>query len=98
MDIQFKELVKKGTAIGKEKVIDKELYRQYLVLYNVIDKREYNIPKGGITDRIKNYRTANLKSRLWSHPIYRVLVKTLKTLKLWEPLKNSKLNKKIIKL
>ena len=62
---------------------------------NVIDQRNYNIPIGGITERNTNYRTANLKSRLWKNPFYRVVVKILKGLGLWEQLKKSKIAKKI---
>lgn len=98
MDKEFQELVKQGTKIGHDQIQNKELYKQYLVLYNVIDQRNYNIPIGGITERNTNYRTANLKSRLWKNPFYRVIVKILKGLGLWEPLKKSKIAKKIKKI
>ena len=93
MDNEFKALVQSGTRINKESIRDTELYKQYLILYNVIDRREYNIPVGGITDTCKNYRTANLKARMWKNPIYRFLVKSLKATGIWNLMRRSKIAK-----
>lgn len=52
LDKEFETLIKKGTAINPEVVVqNKEIYRQYLVLYNQLDKRWYNSPKGGVRSR-----------------------------------------------
>ncbi len=96
MDKQFQELIKNRTKVKVEQ-LDKELYKQYLVLYNVIDKRQYNIPVGGITERNTNYRTANLKSRLWKNPIYRMGVKIMKAFGIWDTLKKSNFAKNVKK-
>lgn len=96
MDKQFQDLIKDKTHVKIES-LDKELYKQYLVLYNVIDQRQYNIPVGGITERNTNYRTANLKSRLWKNPIYRITVKIMKSLGIWDYLKKSKFTKNVKK-
>ena len=95
LDNEFHDLINKGTRIKPETVKDIELYKQYLVLYNVIEERKYNIPVGGITNRRSNIKTANLKSNLWKNPFYRITVKTLKGIGLWEPLKKSKITKKL---
>lgn len=95
LDKEFHQLVAKGTRIKQEMVQNIELYKQYLVLYNVIEERDYHTPIGGITDRNTNTKTANLKANLWKNPFYRVMVKTLKGIGLWEPLKKSQLAKKL---
>jgi len=76
MDSSFSELIQNGTKVNRELLNNKELYRQYLILYNSIDCREYNINKGGITtERPKSYRRINLEQRLWSHRSYRIIFK-----------------------
>ncbi len=87
LDNSFTKLIEKGTQIDRNILKNQELFEQYLVLYNEIDKRNYNPEEGGVTDRNTNYRTANLKSRLWSNPLYRITVKGLKKAGIWERLK-----------
>lgn len=96
MDKQFQDLIRNKTNVKVEQ-LDKELYKQYLVLYNVIDRRQYNVPVGGITERNTNYRTANLKSRLWKNPLYRMVVKIMKAFGIWDTLKKSKFAKNVKK-
>ena len=44
----FEELLKNGSKIPKELLDNEELYGQYLLMYNEIDKRMYNSTVGGI--------------------------------------------------
>lgn len=87
MDKSFTELIKAGTRVNIENVKNKKLYEQYLVLYNEIDQRDYNVNVGGIADRCANSKISNMKESLWKNPFYRVLVKILKKIGLWELLK-----------
>lgn len=48
MNEEFERLIQNGTTIPKQLVDNEELYKQYLLMYNEIDRRYYNSPKGGI--------------------------------------------------
>ena len=85
MDSSISELIKNGTQVNKELLKNKELYMQYLVLYNGLDSRVYNVNKGGIAKRTR--RRVNLEQRLWSHRSYRILYKTCKKLGIVEVVK-----------
>ncbi|MCI8654432.1 MAG: glycosyltransferase [Clostridia bacterium] len=48
MEIEFEKLIKNGTTVPLEISNNEELYKQYLVMHNEIDKRIYNSPVGGV--------------------------------------------------
>lgn len=44
----IEELIQKGSTISKEVSNNEELYKQYLLLFNEIDRRYYNCASGGV--------------------------------------------------
>lgn len=77
MDKSFTDLIKNGTCVDRKIVDNKDFVEYFLVLYNEIDKRHYFDPVGGVTDKKYTNKSANMRERLWSNPLYRVMVKFL---------------------
>lgn len=64
MNNEFEILIQQGTKIPKELIKNEELYKQYLLLYNEVDKRFYNSTKGEIIleeELIKEHEEKNKK-------------------------------------
>lgn len=51
MDNEFHKLINNGTQVKKDIYDNEQLYSQYLLLYNEIDRRYYNSSRGGIIDK-----------------------------------------------
>lgn len=97
-DKEFEELIQKGTAIKPEVVIqNEELYRQYLVIFNQIDKRWYNSPEGGIgvASYTSDAKLQHLKDKLWSNPLWRGFIKFLQKTGIMKSIKKMGIDRKI---
>ena len=100
MDEEFTELVHKGTRVNKSFVENnKELYRQYLVMFNQIDQRFYNPEEGGIGEKAEMHsaEVSLIKSKLWKNPLWRSFVKFLQKTGLMKLIKKTKVDKAIKK-
>ena len=97
MDNEFTTLVANGTNINKEILKNKELFRQYLVMYNQADGRVYNSPVGGVgVDELNNsIDTQRLKARLWKNPLWRFMVKFLKKTGIMKFIKKKRIDRKV---
>lgn len=51
LDKEFTELIENGTKVRKELCENEQLYSQYLLLYNEIDRRYYNSSYGGVIEK-----------------------------------------------
>jgi len=89
IDNSFSELIHNGTQVNKEILNNKEFSKQYLVLYNAVDNRNYHTDKGGKTTKKDTDKMANLRDRLWANPLYRLTYRILKKLGIWDVLKKN---------
>ena len=64
----FENFAKKGSKINPQSVVNKDLYKQYIVMYNQLDIRNYFPQSGGM---------AKLKEKLWKNPLWRGMIKFL---------------------
>lgn len=97
MDKSISSLIEIGTNVDI-RLLNKEIYEQYLVMYNEIDKRDYNISKGGIVDKnieigSSSYQATRLKSILWKNPLYRIFINFLQRIGVIRFIKNIKYDK-----
>lgn len=96
MDQEFTTFAKEGSKVNKAWIENnKEIYRQYLVLFNQIDQRVYNPEEGGFGERVEAYSSdmSMLKSKLWKNPIWRGFVKFLQKTGLMKLIKKSKMDR-----
>lgn len=87
----------KSNVIGNlEK--QRELYAQYLVLYNELDQRNYYPIKGGpgVSEELYNARLQNFRDTMWKKAWWRAIVKFAKKTGLMKVAKKTKINKKIL--
>ena len=98
---EFEEFAKNGTKINPQSVVNKDLYKQYIVMYNQLDIRNYFPQEGGVyseVDTLKNYRISRIKGRLWQNPLWRGFIKFLKATGLMDLVKKSGIKEKIRKM
>lgn len=95
---EFENFAKEGSRINPESVINKDLYKQYIVMYNQLDIRNYFPQEGGKnlnSNNLRQYKISQLKGKLWKNPIWRGMIKFLKATGLMEIIKKSKIKQKI---
>lgn len=86
---EIEELINKGTVIDKEVVVqNKELYKQYLVIFNQADKRSYGVDS-------TNAKFQHLKDKLWTNPLWRGIVTFLQKTGVMKLVKRNGIDKKI---
>ncbi len=100
-DEEFTTLVKCGTTINKQSIVNKDLYKRYIVLYNQADKRVY-FPQIEMEEtnyqRPKAQRLTRIKERLWKIPLWRGFVRFLQkigVIKMLKKLKVKEMFKKV---
>ena len=69
-------------------VQNKELYKQYLVIFNQVDKRSYGIDS-------TNARFQYLKDRLWTNPLWRTFISFLQKSGIMKIVKRNGIDKMI---
>ena len=98
---EFEEFAKNGTSINPLSVVNNDLYKQYIVLYNQLDRRNYFPQSGGNNLEIENaksYKISMLKGRLWSNPVYRGFIKFLQVTGIIKLVKKAGIKEKIRKI
>jgi len=94
----FEEFAKEGSKVNPQSVVNKDLYKQYIVMYNQLDIR-YNFPQEGggcITpDNVRQYKLSQLKGKLWQNPLWRCFIKFLKVTGLIKIIKKFKIKEKV---
>lgn len=98
---EFQDFQKNGTSINPLSVVNKDLYKQYIVMYNQLDIRNYFPQEGGNNFDIelqKNYKISRIKGRLWANPLYRGFIKVLKKAGVINIVKKTKIKEKIKKI
>lgn len=98
---EFEEFATKGSQINHMSVVNKDLYKQYIVMYNQLDIRNY-FPQGGgsysESEDLKNYRISRIKGNLWQNPIWRGFIKTLQATGIMKLIKRTGIKEKIKKI
>ena len=79
MDEEFSNMIKNGTCIDRNTVKNEEMYRQYLVMYNQVDQRQYFSDKGGygIIGMQYDEKMQRFRDRMWQNPLWRGFIGTL---------------------
>lgn len=99
LDAVFKDLINNGTRVNKN--IDVQLASNYLVLFNELDRRNYEFPEDFIGMNKKNKppkEELTLKEKLWSNPLYRGNIRMLQKLGIIKFLKKHDVDKKLKKI
>lgn len=105
METDFTEMVKKGTTVNPLSIVNRDLYKQLIVMYNQLDIRNY-FPQEMDDESINNYyndkkaarrfKLLKIKEKLWENPIWRGFVVFLQKTKIINILKKIRI-KEIIK-
>ncbi len=89
MNKEITDLIEKGTSISEEVVTEnKELYAQFLVIFNQLDRRYYGVDSG-------NARFEHLKDKLWTNPLWRGFIKVLQKTGIMRLIKRKGIDRKI---
>ena len=98
---EFEEFAKNKSQIDPGSVVNKDLYKQYLVMYNQLDIRNYFPQEGGeytALDTKKQYKIGRIKGMLWKNPLWRGFIKFLQKTGIMGLIKKSKLKEKVKKM
>ena len=97
LDAEIKMLIQEGSKTGKEAPQYRELFSQYIVLYNQLDQRNYFSDKGGIGVEGNFYeeKTQRMKDELWKNPLWRGFIMFLKKTGLMKVIKKTGVDKKV---
>lgn len=97
LDNEIKYLIENGSKSGLDAERYRELYAQYLVLYNQLDPRNYFSEKGGIGVEGKFYeeKTQRIKDELWRNPLWRTFIGFLQKTGIMKVAKKAGVDKKI---
>ena len=90
-------LIQEGSKIGQDCEKYRELYSQYLMLYNQLDQRNYFSTKGGVGVNGEFYeeKTQRLKDELWQNPIWRGFIKFLQKTGIMKKIKQTGMDRKV---
>lgn len=98
---EFEEFAKTGSTINPQSVVNKDLYKQYIMLYNQVDVRNYFPQEGGSyaeIDSLRSYKISQLKGRLWQIPLWRGFIRILQKLGITKIIKKTRIKEKIKKI
>lgn len=97
LENEIKSLIEHGSQTGLDAEKYRELYAQYLVLYNQLDQRYYFSDKGGIgiDGMFYEEKTQRIKDQLWKSSLWRTFIRFLQKTGLMKIAKKSGLDKKI---
>lgn len=98
---EFEQYAKNGTSVNPQSVVNKDLYKQYIVLYNQLDIRNYFPQEGGNNLEIedfKSYKISRIKGKLWKNPLYRGFIKVFKATGIIRLIKKTKIKEKLRKI
>lgn len=98
---EFENFVKEGTKVDPRSVVNEDLYKQYIVLYNQLDVRNYFPQEGGENSELVNarrYKISRIKGELWKNPLWRGFIKVLKKTGIMKAIKKTGVKEKIKKI
>lgn len=97
MNSEIETLIREGSKVGQDCEKYRELYSQYLMLYNQLDQRNYFSTKGGVGVDGEFYeeKTQRLKDELWQNPIWRGFIRILQKTGIMGKIKKSGMDRKV---
>lgn len=97
IESEFNRLIESGSKVDIKAEMSRELYAQYLVLYNQLDQRCYFSDKGGIGIDENFYEEKNqrMKDELWQNPIWRASIIFMKKTGIMKLVRKIGIDKKI---
>lgn len=97
MNRKIEELIQNKSKVGLDSEKYRELFSQYLVLYNQIDQRNYFSDKGGIGVEGDFYeeKTQRMKDELWQNPLWRAFIRFLQKTGIMKMAKKSGMDRKV---
>ena len=97
MTKEIEELTSNKSKVGLDSPKYREMYSQYLVLYNQLDQRTYFSDKGGIgvDGNFYEEKTQRLKDQLWKNPAWRGFIKFLQKTGIMKAAKKAGVDRKI---
>lgn len=101
LEKEFEEFAKEGSKINPQSVVNKDLYKQYIVMYNQLDIRNYFPQDGGSyseNENLKRYKISRIKGKLWKNPVWRGFIKSLKATGMMDLIKKSGIKEKLKKM
>ncbi len=99
---EFEYFFKEGSKINPQHIVNKDLYKHYIVLHNQLDIKNYFPQNGGKyyseEEKLKAYKIKQLKGVLWQNPIWRGLVIILQKTGIMKLIKKAQIKQKIRKI
>lgn len=97
LDREMQTLILEGSKVGTDVEKYREMYAQYLVLYNQIDQRNYFSEKGGIgvDGNFYEERNQRFKDEMWRKPLWRGFIKFLHRTGIMKVAKKTGVDKKV---
>lgn len=94
---EIEELTENGSKVDLDAERHRELYAQYLVIYNQLDQRDYFSDKGGVGVDGKFYeeKAQRMQDELWQNPLWRAFIKFLQKTGLMKLAKKTGINNKV---
>lgn len=96
-DREFETMAKEKSHVDKNISDNEELYRQYLVIYNQLNQKDYFPDKGGydVEGKIYDASMQRFRDRMWQKPMWRAFIGFLHNTGLMKFAKKKGLDKKI---
>ena len=101
LEKEFEIFAKEGSKIDSKSVVNEDLYKQYIMMYNQLDIRNYFPQDGGnfsIDEEARRYKIAKIKGILWENSLWRGFIKFLKATGIMKIIKKSGMKQKIRKI
>lgn len=101
LEKEFEIFAKEGSKIDPKSVVNEDLYKQYIMMYNQLDIRNYFPQDGGnfsLDEEARRYKIAKIKGILWENSLWRGFIKVLKATGIMKIIKKSGMKQKIRKI
>ena len=101
LEKEFEIFAKEGSKIDPKSVVNEDLYKQYIMMYNQLDIRNYFPQDGGnfsLDEEARRYKIAKIKGILWENYLWRGFIKFLKATGIMKIIKKSGMKQKIRKI
>ena len=97
MNKEIENLVKEKSKTAQDADEYRELYSQYLVLYNQLDQRNYFSEKGGVgvDGNFYEEKMQRLKDNLWQNPLWRGFIHFLQSTGIMKIAKKHGMDRKV---
>ena len=97
LDSEMKRLITNGSQVGLDAEKYRELYAQYLVLFNQLTPVNYFSEKGGVGIEEKFYeeKTQRFRDEMWKNPAWRAFIRFLQATGIMKVAKRTGIDKRV---